>query len=122
MPLWPPVAGVAGAVVGLGFLVKAQPATDEQHAGPSMEQQHGPWCCIGVVTLHRKGAMTHKLLKHRDMEKILNIEQQTLTQCQACPFVVRYYGPIHREKDTVLVMEMLQGLCLNIQQCRLVGQ
>ena len=134
MPLWLPVAGAAGALVGLGFLVKAQLATDEQQdTSPSgaHEQQHGAvlGCgSFGVVTLHREGAMTyalksvpHKLLKHRDMEKTLSIEQQALTQCQASPFVVRYYGPVYREEDTVLVMEMLQDLCSTYSNAGLWG-
>ena len=54
-------------------------------------------------------------------QKKLSIEQQARTQCQACPFVVRYYGPVYRGKDTVLGMEILQDLCSTYSNAGLWG-
>ena len=54
-------------------------------------------------------------------QKKLSIEQQARIQCQACPFVVRYYGPVYRGKDTVLGMEILQDLCSTYSNAGLWG-
>ena len=125
-PVWVPVVctvvGVATAAAAAKVITMAVTSMNDQPNGLQLGVG-----AFGEVTLHREGEkswalkkISHAVLQHRQLQGAAEIERQALEISQSC-FVVKYFGHVASDCETVLVMELLDDLTKTYTNCNLWG-